>query len=244
MHKKLIFLHLGKCGGSTVMANLARSDRVQLFSYNRSSLSLTDEEVLEGSLDADIIHIHGVQGFRSRFSDEQWRRLLDQSIRLCFVREPIQKYISDYRFAFQEELQHQLPFIPNFNFCKIKDVARNRSKIDISYEAFSGGYFTQTKEAMLPLGKCIELSWELDSLSKDNDPSPMISHAKFIYKQTIANLNTNNFAVKSFSEPYDDLLLNYFLRHNSIYNEVGLNLGSLTGHLCAFTPHNLSFPLL
>ena len=93
MHKKLIFLHLGKCGGSTVMANPARSDRVQLFSYNRSSLSLTDEEVLEGSLDADIIHIHGVQGLRSRFSDEQWRRLLDQSIRLCFVREPIQKYL-------------------------------------------------------------------------------------------------------------------------------------------------------
>lgn len=231
MPKRLIFLHIGKCGGTTVEANLARRDSARWFDYNADTSALTDEEVVERSLNADIIHIHGTtKRYTSRFSNDQWKHLLSESIRLCIVREPIKKYISDYRFAIQIKSQRQLPFIPNFQFSNIKEASRNGRKIEIGSEIYGTGYFTQANENMLSLNDCIELSWELNSSPANKDPCPMINHANEIYRQTVANLNTSTFAAKLFSENYDGLLT-FYLRRNAIYKEVGLELG--TDFMCS-----------
>ena len=117
--KRLIFLHIGKSGGTSVLGWLNMGQGVKVYNYNHDSSLAGSDCVRTAAADADVVHIHGAgKGFKSNFDESNWLDFIQDSIRLCVVRDPIAKFESDFRYALEQVSPHQIPYVATYGFAE------------------------------------------------------------------------------------------------------------------------------
>ena len=165
------------------------------YHYVGSGTNAPSEEVRSRSHAASVVHIHGpYKGFRHHFNEAQWESLLINSARLCIIRNPIEKFESDFHFAIQESAGFQIPHTPGLiveskkplktcsadyfsqgstNQISINDWVQLLHEYHLSYASFQAGgsanYFnSDTKDASKCLKGSFSPYFNLESLSNFN----------------------------------------------------------------------------
>ena len=159
--KRLIFLHIGKTGGQSFQKWIDPSIRTKTFEYNATSCHENSTAIVAKSAESSIIHIHGPsKGFASHFESHQWNELLLDSARFCIIRDPIAKFESDFRYAFQTKSPHEIPHVHSF-------WVQSR----IPFKPSVTDYFSQNKINRLDINDWVQLVYDhfLSSNSVDSD---------------------------------------------------------------------------
>jgi len=224
--ERLIFLHIGKTGGTSFRAILRKDDSdFRYLQFNSSTSGMNNDELFKQCMNSRVIIIHGSStSFRSKFSDEKWSQLLLNSIRLVVVRNPLDKFESDFRYAHQVKSGLQIFSVPHFEI----DVYTQSSK-DMN-TIFN--YFTPPSSKRLSINDVVSINWESsfdtieDSYSLDPDDQN-IYHCP--YSSTILSSKYAGI-VKSpyFHIEVDrqiDNNLSFIFNFNSIYTEIVNHLG-------------------
>ncbi|QNJ27816.1 sulfotransferase family 2 domain-containing protein [Synechococcus sp. A15-24] len=135
--KRLIFLHIGKTGGATLDEMLNKKKK--RFELSGQITHIDPQEICQRLFESEIIVIHGFPyNIKSMIGEKLWNNLVEASYRLCIFRNPLDRIVSEWKFAYQKQSQFSLPFIP---YIKSMNIDQLTSPVDSGN--FFPGYFGQ-----------------------------------------------------------------------------------------------------
>ena len=150
--KRLIFMHIGRTGGSSMMKWLNPGMKLFIFAPDKLKPGKEGiESAWKQMRESQIIQIHGGPNLMQYIGADRWNNLLSESIRLCIIRNPIDQYESIWRSAFDRRSPTYLPFVPS----AVQAPKPGGNNINL------GCYFTQKESGRVDINEWFDLAHEI-----------------------------------------------------------------------------------